>query len=395
MGVPRALTPWINTFTNIVIDYIEWEINNGWYATGEITYVHPKTGDEVSDEVNKSDDIRIPGYEIMALMVKYGGFDNDKEFLNSESFTNLPLWRPDLKFNITTMPDIVYDEHQNLISASFGATLDQKLTKLGKKMVLPNTEFNLNVIMPKSGITRKFRADLRSTISHELLHAYQKYKQLESGGESHFGKETTLNALVNIPMMRDMGISMWDDFLNLVYLHLSFEINARIPQLYEYYKELGINTKDEFLNNLKKSDIWKQMKSLESFDAKDFINKFELPKEEQIDSSMNPLELIHKMLSGDFSKLEKLRDRGINVESNEEALKSLINLWDSLLQMGNQQIKNNTGIDFNMLPVPEKAKKDPYLFFKFFELRFKKKAEKWKRKLYRVGSLLIQDAEQA
>jgi len=43
--------------------------------------------------------------------------------------------------------------------------------------------------------------------------------------------------------------------------------------------------------------------------------------------------------------------------------------------------------------LPEKAKKNPYLFFKFFEKRFHKKAENWKRKLYRIGSLLLQNDE--
>lgn len=393
MGVPRALTPWINTFTNIIIEHIEHEIKSGWYATGDVEYVHPKTNEKVVEQVNKSEDVIIHGHEIMILMTNYGGHDSLKDFLDSESFINLPLWRPTLEFVVTTLPDVLYDEHQNMISAKYDRDIDQKLSRIGKKMVLPNTEFGFNIVIPKSGITRRFRADLRSTISHELLHAYQTYKQLESGGESHFGKETTLNSLVNIPIMRDMGISMWDDFLNFVYLHLSFEINARIPQLYEYYKELGINTKEEFLKNVKKSDVWRQMKYLENFNAKDFIDNFELPKEEEMGFSMNPLDLVHKMLNGDFSKLEKLKHRGVNVESNEAALKSLINMWDNLLQMGSQQIKNDTGIDFNMLPVPEKAKQDPYLFFKFFEDRFKKKAEKWKRKIYRVGSLLIQDGE--
>ena len=38
--------------------------------------------------------------------------------------------------------------------------------------------------------------------------------------------------------------------------------------------------------------------------------------------------------------------------------------------------------------VPQSAMKDPYVFFKFFEKRFHKKAERFKRKMYRVASLL-------
>lgn len=52
-------------------------------------------------------------------------------------------------------------------------------------------------------------------------------------------------------------------------------------------------------------------------------------------------------------------------------------------------------MDVNMEKVPQSVKKDPIKFFKFFEKRFHKKAEKWKRKLYRIGALLLQDKEEA
>jgi hypothetical protein len=44
-----------------------------------------------------------------------------------------------------------------------------------------------------------------------------------------------------------------------------------------------------------------------------------------------------------------------------------------------------------MEKVPQKAKEDPYMFFKFFEDRFHKKAENWKRKMYKIGALILQE----
>ena len=90
--------------------------------------------------------------------------------------------------------------------------------------------------------------------------------------------------------------------------------------------------------------------------------------------------------------MDKLKSMGINVDSNEEALKSLIVLWNKFIKILSKDLKSK-GLDFKMTEVPEKALKDPKLFFKFFEDRFKKKADKWKRKLYRVASLLVNDDE--
>lgn len=392
MGVPKALAPWTSSIYEIIKDHVEKEISRGWYQSGSVTYLHPETNEEVTEEVHKSNKYNIKGVGLMSIIAGNNGFSDVKEFMKSDMFTDYPLWRPNLSFTITTIPDIVFNAEDNLIAASFGIELDQNLSRLGKLMVLSNTQLHFDVMVPNSGINTKFRSDLKATITHELLHGYQKYKQMESGKPSHFGKETTLNAAANAPILRGMGLDWWDKFLNLVYLHLSFEINARIPQIYEQFNELGVNTKEEFLRRLKESVVWKQMISLESFNAEEFMSEFTLPKEIEID---DPLSVLHALMSGKkidtVTNLDKLKQKGIDISSSEETIKSLIKLWDNLLQTGNTQIKNEMSIDFNMLPVPQSAKEDPYLFFKFFEKRFHKKAASWKRKLYRIGSLLIQN----
>jgi hypothetical protein len=395
MGVPKVLTPWTSSIYEIIKDHVEEEISQGWAQSGSVTYLHPETNEEVTEEVNRSDKYNIKGEDLMNIIAGNNGFSDIKEFIKSNMFTDYPLWRPNLSFIITTIPDSVFNAEDNLIAASLNIEIGQNLSRLGKLMVLPNTQLHFDVMVPNSGINTKFRSDLKATITHELLHGYQKYKQLESGKPSHFGKETTLNAAANAPILRGVGLDWWDKFLNLVYLHLSFEINARIPQLYEQFNELGVNTKEEFLRRLKKSSVWKQMVLLESFNAEQFMSEFTLPKEIEIGFDDDPLTILHALMGGKkidmVTNLDKLKQKGIDISNSEETIKSLIKLWDKLLQTGNTQIKNETGIDFNMLPVPQSAKEDPYLFFKFFEKRFHKKASSWKRKLYRIGSLLIQN----
>jgi hypothetical protein len=75
-------------------------------------------------------------------------------------------------------------------------------------------------------------------------------------------------------------------------------------------------------------------------------------------------------------------------------LKSLIDLWDKALTIGNLGMKQ-MGLDVTMDSVPKSAKESPLKFFKFFEKRFHKKAEKWKKKLYKLGSLILQEKKEA
>ena len=391
MGVPRVLKPWVNSFYQIVMDAVKEEIKDGWDYTGQMPYTNPDTDERDVTEARKTDEILLPGDEVMESLMKINGYSDMKEFLNSEMFKGLPLWRPEIEINVRAVPNEVYKlEKGNTMSAAIGAELTQGLSKIGKIPVFPNISFIFNLLIPFDEENKKVETDLKSTIAHELLHGYQKLKQLESGKPSHFGKETTLNVMTQIPQMKDIELEDWNYFLHLVYLHLSFEINARVTELYYSLKSSGVDTKEKFLKEIKNTSTWKQMKMLKDFNAEEFISKFKLPGIDLDLESSNPFEMLHNALMGGI-EMKSLEKRGLDTSSEENMLKSIIKLWDTMLQVGSEKIKQDTGVDFNMLPVPEKVKKDPYLFFKFFEDRFQRKAKKWERKLYRIASLLIQN----
>lgn len=388
MGVPKVITPWVNSFTTVIIDVITEETKDGYEHEGDVSYTDPKTNEMITGLAYKTDDIVIPTIEFMDRLMVVNGYSDMADFIKSDMFKSLPLWRPEVSFSVVAIPDVIYDKEKVSIEASVGLDLTQKLSNIGNIPVMPNVKFNFKIMMPVSGPSNtQFLTELKSTISHELLHIYQKIKQVESGGGSHYGKETVLNALTNHPMLNEIKIEWWRKFLYMVYLHLSFEINARITQLYYEFKEKGVNTKEEFLSELKKTNMWKQMKELEDFNTEEYIKEFELPSDESNLSGLNPFEMLHMLLQGKTG----MSARGVDLSSEENAIKSLIDLWDKTLKIGNEGIKKRFGVNFNMLPVPDSAKKDPYLFFKFFEKRFHRKAEKWKRKLYRIASLLIED----
>jgi hypothetical protein len=386
MGVPKELDPWVESFTELILGKVKNEIKNGWESEGEITYNDPSTGEEIEDTIYKTDKVEISGDKVMDFIMKDNGFTDTKEFMESEMFQALPLWRPRITFDVIGVPSVLLSQHDNTIQAAVGGELNQEFSKIGKINVLPKLHFDFNIAIESEGISDKAISELKETIAHELLHSYQKIKQLKGGKPVHFGRETALNAIANNPYFKELEIEWWSHFLNLIYLHLSFEVNARIEQLYYKLKDRDIKTSDEFLKNLKKTDIWNQMKMLEDFNAEEYLKSFELPQEKG--DKRNPLFMLHSAM-----KQMKYKAMGVDVSSKEEAIKSLINLWDTVLQMGVTNMQS-MGVDISMSKVPQKAKEDPYVFFKFFEKRFHKKADIWKRKMFRIGSLISQEKEE-
>jgi hypothetical protein len=393
MGVPKAINPLVNHIYEITLNLIDEQTQNGYDAEGELTYKDPNTG-EVDNYTSFRTILEFDGYGFNEMLLDVSEFSDIKDYVKSEEFQQLPLWSPNFSLVITAIPDKIYENEGYIpLEASINVNeLDKKLKNLGKVKVLSGIDIHLNVITPLDNYrtNKQFLGELKSVISHEVLHAYQVYKQMEYGKPSHFGKEHFLNMILSHPMMKDVDIPAWKNFLHLIYLHLSYENNARIPQLYNKLKQMGVNTKEGFLEELKKTHIWSDLKLLENFDADKFIKDFTLPTPSgEIDFA----EMLSALLSGQSTNpMDKLKSMGINVDSNEEALKSLIVLWNKFIKILSKDLKSK-GLDFKMTEVPEKALKDPKLFFKFFEDRFKKKADKWKRKLYRVASLLVNDDE--
>jgi hypothetical protein len=384
MGVPKALTPWVNALSQVVFDDVNKMVE--WDEQGPVNYI--KDGEEVEGMAYRLNKKEISGKDVMESITKNNGFSDLKEFISSDMFIKLPLWRPNMSYRLVGVPTELYKlEGDGKMNASVSGEIDQELKMIGKHMVFPGVTIHLDMLVDRDDPLANLKNNMSDTIAHELLHTYQKVKQLEGGRPSHFGKEMVLNAIIQNPMIDDIDIGWWKKFLNLVYLHLSFEVNARVTQLYYLLKEKNINTKEDFLIELKKSSMWEQMKQLEDFNAEEYIKSFKLPNEEF--EGNNPLQMLDNMVG----KMD-LINKGFDPRNEDKALKSLIGLWDKTLDVGNKGMES-LGVGITMDNVPKSAKENPLKFFKFFENRFHKKAEKWKKKLYRVGSLLLQEKEES
>ncbi len=394
-GVPKSIEDLVDAYYSVVIHNIDETLRVGCEIEYRESGLVGVEGEHEIAIVN----CEYEGNEIMNMLSKATNFSEVNDFIKSNLFKTLPLWRPYMIIEATLVPleyfeSELNDGHRNTIGAAFRTHyLDTKLKTIGKMPIVTDTGFIFSPILPLTlnghGLTDEYRGflekQLKPVIAHELLHAYQAFKQLEGGGEAHFGRETMLNAMTQNPNMKFDYYNDWNEFTRLVYLHLSFEINARVNELYYRMKGANVKTKEEFLHILKKSDTWKEVKALEEFDAKQFMRDFEIPEFNEDPISKIIGKSLYSMKAGKLG----LED----VSNREETLKSIIKLWDYILQGGSYVMKEKHGIDIPMDEVPESAKKDPYLFFKFFEKRFHKKAKKFKRKLYKLASIVVDQEE--
>jgi hypothetical protein len=383
MGVPKAVDDWVNYITavstllvNEIIEEDKWETRDFEYKGESYPMYSQGNG--------------IQGRDVMKLITQIR--DEDLvTFLDSETFQNFPLYNPVIEVKVSAFPDEVYEsegmgDRMGATHTYDGNIVDIKLGKLGKRTIFSKNKFIFDVDMPFSMIENPDDQRLfdmfMPTIGHELTHAYQTYRQLLGGKTSvGFGRETILNMLPQ--QMKYSQTPSWNYFLHLVYLHLSFEANARVTELYYKLKRSGAKTQKEIMSLVTKSDPWKDYKMLKEFNTEEFLNKFDAQLEND-----DPFREFLVM----FLPKDKIPPK--LPSSNEEWIEQLIDRWDNMIQDAQEHL-NDMGIDIPVMSkVPKKAKENPVLFFKFFEERFHKKAEKLRRKLIKMISLVLQEAEQ-
>lgn len=390
MGVPKAVDFWVDYFSYILAGMAKGIISKDEIEESEVNYINDE-GDEVEGVAYRGR-TKLEGKQLMDFVLKIGGYTDLKALLIDPRFKQFPIYNPSIKLTLFFMPKEILELEQkgrtdspDFVEASHGFdSTKNALSNIGNNKIFVNQEFTFQVYLTIEDLenldVEKFRKQVIPTISHELTHAYELYNRLKTSGDPFQGRETFLNAASRL--MSDDKYPQWKQFLHLVYLHLGFEINARISQFYYDMKDKDIKNYDEFMTELKKSSAWRELKMLENFNTEDFIKSFTV-------GGLN----LGEMLKDIGKQLERTQEGlpPINLKkSPKEGMKHLIQGWDYVLQMLNQQI-SAAGVYKGKLMdfVPQKAMDDPYEFFKFFERRFHKKADGFKKKLFRVSSLII------
>tara|TARA_R100001509_G_C4858829_1_gene212649 strand:- start:49 stop:1149 length:1101 start_codon:yes stop_codon:yes gene_type:complete len=349
LGVPPAVNLWVDTFSSLIKDGLLMLLSSD---DQEIFF----NGDEVQNKV-----------------VSLGWNSSNK------NFKSFPLAEPNLNLTINVVPDSQIKKGDDYIQNASFDTSDMDIREATFDDGLTTTLFvggtiNIEISIPKSSydngdFVELYDKDIKpyaeAVLFHELTHVVEFYNRVISGTATpNFEQVSNLTQMLN-----KMGsIDDWDELMFLIYLHLSFELNARVSEVYGLLRNKQINSKDEFIEFLKNSRAFSYAKRLKNFSSERFIKDLEIPQ----------------------STIDRIRDFDGKKTSMEEikdvVLRQLIDNWSDTYQ----SFLADFSADDN-LKIPELSPtitSSPENFLKFWENRFNKAGEDSIRKISRLYALI-------
>jgi len=291
----------------------------------------------------KKDLLKILPEELKNNSIKPFNLKIDISFINIET---------DFNFNIETS-NAYYDNDENLLYFD---------------LYLPDyyiNEIDKNEKSFLSYIKKHFKKYIKSIIAHELTHALE-FKNKKSIITKDYRLNFVTNTIKRTPLIgtsKDMI-----KFLELIYLHLSFEENARITQIYIDIEDENIKNQDDFWKYVKKTNTWIEMYNLKTFNSINFYSNL------------------------DFKLNDKITDENlINVFKyleNDDDLKLLITQtilkdWNNTINNVNDYFNNKNNLIKN---VPDSVIEDPMKFFKYYEKKFHKTWDNFNKNVGRLYS---------
>lgn len=214
---------------------------------------------------------------------------------------------------------------------------------------------------------------IKSVLEHELTHVYEDFKRKRktpvglAGSNDNFSAISAMNILKNNNLPPELS-----NFLFLMYAAASFEVSARVAQVYPFVKGVADPNKREAI--IKKTMPWNIAERLAAFNFETFDKNFS--------SQVSMQSIIH------------------NIPTKQIFLNYFKSMEDILKNMSNEF----SLIVFEKLNVPEEDKvqvekvlssvsshagkilnKTPMAFFKYWERVFNKAGQKSKAKLLKIA----------
>jgi hypothetical protein len=320
-----------------------------------------KVADDVAEFVAKT----IAGKGLLDNQRTY-----NKVFEVENPHPELPLKRINLKIEHQLLPmmnqpvvvegnfvgDSMVEDSEHFITVDMG--VQSKLNLMFTVFETPNIVY------------RDFLTELQGLFYHELLHVYEDY---------HRTRKDKFNDMLHTRDFISASVSnmirgsnpqihpLINNFLFCVYASASFEVRARVSQVYPFIKDVTDYKDREKI--IKDSFQWNIAVQLASFDAKEYV------------------ENLLKLMKGDESKLKGLTRNLEDAikEGSMEYSKMLTSQIDSTVSSEisskvQDRIKGNAK-SF------EKIDKDPLKFFTEWQKKFNREGEKAKRKLSKLVSI--------
>jgi len=349
LGVPKSIDLWVDTFSSLIKDGLLMLLSS------------------------EDQEVFFDGDEVQNKAVSFGWNSSN------ENFKSFPLAEPNLNLTLNIVPDSQIQKGDDYIqNASFNtedmdireATFDDGLTTT---LFIGGT-INIEISIPQSSYDngdfvelydKEIKPYAEAVLFHELTHVLEFYNRILSGSASlDFEQVTNLTQMLN-----KMGaVDDWDELMFLIYLHLSFELNARVSEVYGLLRNKQINSKEEFIEFLKNSRAFSYAKRLKNFSGERFIKDLEVPQ-----STIDKI----REFDGKKTPMDEIKD---------VVLRQLIDNWSETYK----SFLSDFSADDN-LKIPELSPKitsSPENFLRFWEKRFNKAGEDSIRKISRLYSLI-------
>lgn len=354
VGVPADMDMMTDILTNMVKVSIQH-----FKDTGEELETGEASVKNYGDVEYQQGEINISGEKSWSYVKKSPLFDEEK-------WMKFPMYKNKVSINFSIYPDEALDIN-NMNRPNINAAHEFDPTNFGPKqtkgvgMTYNSGGFEFNIIMGESNWDdlETLSPNLDATIAHEVFHSYQLYVKYNKTGKVGFGKEHNYNTMAGA-LKKDFSKEL-NYFLHVLYLSLRFEQQARIPQTLRVLKSKNIENYDDFMDELKKTDAYRDAEMLKTFSADKLIN--------------------------DLNQIQSFEDifrKGIAKQHMEFA----VGAWNDIIDKIVDHAKSSGISAEPFRGMSQKLLDNPRLFFKHWEKVFHKRGEELFRKLTRLHSAL-------
>jgi len=220
-------------------------------------------------------------------------------------------------------------------------------------------------------ILKRVLQEIESLFYHEFLHAYEDYKRSERSNfdRMYLSKDFLYALTSNLLSAQNPELSNeLRKFLFLVYASASFEVRARIAQVYPFIKDIT-NQKDRE-KIIKSTDAWELAKDLKDFDASAF---YETLLREAGDK--NIILKVTKSLENAI--------KNVTVQKTGHFMQSIDASEISKEEVSRAKLK----VEKNFSDIMKISGDDPEKFFSLWQKKFNSEGEKSIRKLSKMVSI--------
>lgn len=347
VGVPSDIEMLTSSFTEVVKKLLASYKSSGQpLNTVEIDVV-----DHGESEM-RTGDLSIDGNKSWEMVRNTKDFDEEK-------WKKFPMYKNPITIEFKILEDgILEDKYNAPVSVDAAHIFDAEDFKESDVFDVSQLSFTIMMEDKVWDNLELLSPTLDSVISHEILHAYQIYKRYKKDKKVGFGKPQLTNILTNV--IRIDFLPEWNNFLHLLYLTLTFERQARIPQASHIMRREKIDSYDDFMKAIKKTSLFNEIEELRKFNADDIM--------ESINKIRGIEDLIFKA-------------------SGQAKMEHIMFNWNELLETIRKK-GEAAGLSYDKIDaIPLRVRSNPKLFFEYFEKRFHRTADDMMRKLSKLYSI--------